>query len=89
MSVYKDNRTGSYCYRFMYKGVLYHRCFKGAKRDEVASYETIARSELIKGNYDIASQKEYHITEIFDDYKQYAYNKYTRPEDAIKIVVFY
>ena len=39
MSVYKDKRTNSWCYKFIYKGVQYHRCFKGATKDEVIGFE--------------------------------------------------
>ena len=57
MSVYKDKRTGSWCYKFIYKGVQYHRCFKDSTKDEVVGYECVAKSELRKSHYDIAADK--------------------------------
>ena len=87
MSVYKDTRTGNYCYKFKHGGVQYHRCFKGLKQSEVESLEYIARSELIKHKYDIsANNKVIMLSELLDDYKSYVKNTYSRPDEAIFIV---
>lgn len=83
MSVSKDKKTGYYQYEFMYKGVRYHRRFKGAKYDEVIGYEAIAISELRKSGYDITQERHnYMLSEIIEDFKTYADNNYTRPEEA-------
>ncbi|HSA07321.1 MAG TPA: site-specific integrase [Candidatus Gastranaerophilales bacterium] len=82
MSVYKDKRTNSWCYKFIYSGVQYHRCFKGATKDEVIGFECIAKSELRKSNYDIASDRHnYTLSQIIAEYKEYRANNYARPEE--------
>lgn len=87
MSVYKDKKTGHYCYKFMYKGVQYHKSFKDASFNEVNDFELIAKSELRKSGYDITKQRyDIPFSEILEDYKLYAKNTYTRPEEAIDIV---
>lgn len=87
MSVTKDKKNGYWQYEFMYKGVRYHRRFKGATHDEVVGYETVARSELRKSGYDIASENRvYMLSEIIADYKAYADNNYTRPKEAKRII---
>jgi len=84
MTVYKDKRTGNYCYRFALNGVRYHRCFKTLKEKEVEALETVAKSELIKTGYDISQNIKYSLSELIEDYKKYADNNYSRPEDAKK-----
>ena len=87
MTIYKDKRNGHYCYKFVYKGIQYHKCFKDACYDDVADYELIAKSELRKTGYDITKHRfDVTLSEIIEDYKIYAQNTYTRPEEAIKIV---
>lgn len=87
MTVYKDSRNGHYCYKFKYKGVQYHKCFKDAKYQDVVDYELIAKSELRKSGYDITKQRyDVMLSELIEDYKLYAENNYTRPKDAIRIV---
>lgn len=87
MSVYKDKRTGSWCYKFIYKGVQYHRCFKDSTKDEVVGYECIAKSELRKANYDIAADKHnYTLSQLIAEYKEYCANNYTRPNDFDYVV---
>jgi len=82
MSVYKDKRTGSWCYKFIYQGVQYHRCFKDANKDEVIGFECIAKSELRKSNYDITAEKHnYTLSQIITEYKEYRANNYARPEE--------
>ena len=82
MSVYKDKRTNSWCYKFIYKGVQYHRCFKGATKDEVIGFESIAKSELRKSNYDIASDNHnYTLSQIIAEYKEFRAYNYARPEE--------
>jgi len=82
MSVYKDKRTGSWCYKFVYQGVQYHRCFKNANKDEVLGFEIIAKSELRKSNYDISTQKHnYTLSQIIAEYKEYRENNYARPSE--------
>lgn len=82
MSVYKDKRTNSWCYKFVYKGVQYHRCFKGATKDDVIGFECVAKSELRKSNYDIASDKHnYTLSQIIAEYKEFRANNYARPEE--------
>ena len=87
MTVYKDKRNGHYCYKFVYKGIQYHKCFKDVSLDEVKEFELIAKSELCKSGYDITKQRyDVMLSEIIEDYKIFAKNTYTRPDDAIKIV---
>lgn len=87
MSVSKDKRTGYWQYEFMYKGVRYHRNFKGASYDEVVGFETIAKSELRKSGYDITKDRhDYMLSEIIQDFKVYADNNYTRPHEAKFII---
>lgn len=82
MSVYKDKRTNSWCYKFVYKWVQYHRCFKGATKDEVIGFECVAKSELRKSNYDIASDNHnYTLSQIIAEYKEFRANNYARPEE--------
>lgn len=86
MSVYKD-KTGHYQYAFMYNGVRYHRRFKDATYEEVVAFETVAKSELIKSGYDITKDRHnIMLSEIINDYKIYANNNYSRPDEAIGIV---
>lgn len=88
MTVTRDKKNGYYQYEFMYRGVRYHRRFKDATRDEVIGYETIAKAELRKSGYDIAAEN-YHVytlSEIMEDYKQYADDVYASPKEA-KVVV--
>ncbi len=91
MSVSKDIKTGYYQYNFMYKGVRYHRRFKGATYDEVAGYESIAKAELRKTGYDIAADnKLVMLSEIIKDFKLYADNNYSDSTNAKRIVdIFY
>ena len=87
MSVSKDKKTGYYQYEFMYKGVRYHRRFKDASYDDVIGFESIARSELRKSGYDIAKDRhDYMLSEIVQDFKIYADNNYTRPDEAKFII---
>ena len=90
MTVYQDKRTGSWCYRFKKDNILYHRCFKDATRDDVVQFEIVAKSELIKSKYDIASEnKFYALREIMDDYENYIRNAYSREdniESAIRVI---
>ena len=87
MSVSKDKKTGYWQYEFMYKGVRYHRRFKDAKHDEVVGFETVAKSELRKSGYDITQDRhDYMLSEIVEDFKQYADNNYTRPKEAKLII---
>lgn len=87
MTVYRDKRNGHYGYKFVYKGVQYHKCFKDASYDDVLSFELVAKSELRKSGYDITKQRfDVPFSEIFEDYKIYARNTYTRADEAIKIV---
>jgi len=82
MSVYKDKRTNSWCYKFIYGGVQYHRCFKGAAKDEVVGFECISKSELRKSNYDIASDRHnYTLSQIIAEYKAYRENNYANPKE--------
>lgn len=84
MSVRKDKKTDNYYYEFMYRGVRYHRNFKVLSYDEVKNLETIARSELLKSNYDIASDNtQYTLSEITVDYEEYANNNLSRAKEAI------
>lgn len=86
MSVSK-NKQGYWQYNFMYKGVRYHRNFKDASYDEVLGYEAVAKSELRKSGYDIAKDRHnYMLSEIIADFKEYAHNNYTRPEEAVFVV---
>jgi len=91
MSVSKDKRTGHYGYNFMYQGVRYHRNFKDATFEEVAQFETVARSELIKTGYDITKDnKTYTLSELITDFKIYVDNNYTETKNAKRIVdIFY
>lgn len=87
MSVSKDKNTGNYQYNFMYKGVRYHRNFKDASYDEVVGFELIAKSELRKSGYDISKDRhDYMLSELVQDFKEYAENNYTRPHEAMFIV---
>lgn len=86
MSVTKDKATGYWSYNFMYKGVRYHRRFKNASFDEVVGFEAIARAELRKSGYDITEAKIYMLSEIVQDFKAYADNNYTRPDEAKLII---
>ena len=87
MTVYKDKRTGSWCYKFIYQGVQYHKCFKEASYDEVIGYECVAKSELRKSNYDIAQDKHnYTLSQIIEDYKAYRGNNYSRPKEFDYVV---
>ena len=86
MSVSRDKATGYWSYNFMYKGVRYHRRFKSASYDEVVGYEAIARAELRKSGYDITEAKTYMLSEIIQDFKDYADNNYTRPKEAKLII---
>lgn len=91
MSVSKNKKTGNWQYEFMYKGVRYHRNFKDASYDEVVGYEAIAKAELRKARYDIASEnKVCALSEIINDFKKYADNNYSSSENAKRIVdIFY
>jgi len=91
MSVSKNKTTGYWQYEFMYKGVRYHRNFKNASYDEVAGYEAIAKAELRKTGYDIASEnKVCTLSEIISDFKKYADNNYADSVNAKRIVdIFY
>ena len=83
MSVSK-NKQGNWQYNFMYKGVRYHRNFKAASYDEVLGYEAVAKSELRKSGYDIAKDRhDYMLSEIVADFREYAYNNYTRPAEGV------
>lgn len=87
MSVNKDKKTGYWQYNFMYRGVRYHRRFKDASHDEVVGFESIAKAELRKLGYDIAANNKIAmLSEIIDDYKVYADNTYSRPDEAKLIV---
>ena len=87
MSVSKNKETGYWQYNFMFKGVRYHRNFKDASYDEVVGYEAIAKAELRKTGYDIAKDNRYYmLSDIIKDYKDYANNYYSRPDEAIQIV---
>ncbi len=87
MSVSKDKKTGNWQYNFMYKGVRYHRRFKDASHDEVVGFEAIAKSELRKTGYDIASEnKIYTLSQIIEDYYEYIKNNYTNPENAQVVI---
>ena len=86
MSVSKDKRTGHWSYNFMYNGVRYHRNFKESSYEDVVGYEAIARAELRKSGYNITDNKVYSLSEIISDFKIYADNNYTRPEEAKLIV---
>ena len=87
MSVSKNKVTGYWQYEFMYKGVRYHRNFKDASYDEVVGFESIAKAELRKTGYDIAKDNRYYmLSDIIKDYKDYANNYYSRPDEAIQIV---
>ena len=91
MSVSRDNKSGYYQYAFMYKGVRYHRRFKNASYEEVLTYETIAKAELRKSGYDISSNtKVYALSEIINDFKKYADNNYSDPDNAKRVAdMFY
>ena len=84
MSVSKDKNTGNWGYNFMHKGVRYHRNFKDFSKEKVEELESIAKSELIKNNYDIASENQPNaLSEIVADYEEYAKNNLTRANEAI------
>ena len=87
MTVRKDKNTGSWGYEFMYKGIRYHRNFKGASKPEVIGYENIARAELRKKGYDIAADNHLRpLSEIINDYKEFAKNKYVDPTNALIVI---
>lgn len=86
MTVYKDKRTGNYCYKFVYNRVQYHRCFKGLKEKEVEALESVARGELVKTGYDISQNVQYSLSELIEDYAEYANNNYSKPKEALFIV---
>lgn len=87
MTVKQNKTTGSWEYSFMYKGLRYHRCFKGATKKEVATYEAIAKSELIKNQYDIARQNTIStVSEIIEDYKADVDIRCSRPKEA-KVII--
>lgn len=91
MSVSRDKKTGHWSYNFMFNGVRYHRNFKEASYDDVVGYEAIARAELRKSGYDIATDnKVCPLSEIVQDFKVYAENNYSDPINAKRIVdIFY
>lgn len=87
MPVSKDKKTGSWGYNFMHHGVRFHRNFKGATRDEVIGYESIARAMLRQKQYDIAAEnRQYMLSEIVSDYKTFTEISSSRSHEA-KIVI--
>ena len=77
MSVYKDKRTGNWCFKFVKNGVQYHRCFKGASQDEVIGYEARLRSDLLQGKYEILdNQKDVTLASLISEYKDYCRTNY-------------
>ncbi len=84
MSVYKDKRTGTWCYKFVKDGVQYHKCFKGADKYEVIAYEAALRVEIERNERDFKLEKIKYkkLSEIIQDYKSYKQTNYTRPNDG-------
>lgn len=77
MSVYKDKRTGNWCFKFVKNGVQYHRCFKGATQDEVINYEARLRSDLLQGKYEILNnKKDVTLASLISEYKDYCTTNY-------------
>lgn len=87
MSVYKDKRTGSWCYKFKRKGVQYHRCFKGASKEDVLNFEARLKSDLLQNKYDILdATKEVTLSQIIKEYEDYREVNYKRPKEFDYVV---
>ncbi len=84
MSVYKDKRTGNWCFKFVKNGIQYHKCFKGADKYEVIAYEAALRVEIERSEHDfkIEKIKPKKLSELIQEYKKYKLTNYTRPNDG-------
>lgn len=81
MSVYKDKRTGNWCFKFVKNGIQYHRCFKGADKYEVIAYEAALRVEIERSEHQFKVEKikPKKLLDIINEYKEYKKANYTAP----------
>ena len=80
MSVFK-HKNGYYGYNFMYRGKRYCKTFKGESKENVAKLEIVHKSELIKNRYDITQTKDYFLSDLIKDHREYALAHYARPNE--------
>jgi hypothetical protein len=89
MSVYKDKRTNSWCYKFVKNGVQYHRCFKGSSKEDVLDFEARLKSDLLQNKYDILDPtKDVTLLQIIKEYKEYREVNYRRPKEIMLLIIF-
>lgn len=91
MSVYKDKRTGNWCFKFVKNGVQYHRCFSGASQDEVIGYEARLRSDLLQGKYGLLDNtKDVTLSTLIKEYKEYSETNYVNSTNFFYVLdIFY
>lgn len=76
MSIYKDKRTGSWCYKFVKDGIQYHKCFKGVEKREVEDFETRLKSDILQNKYDIHKKNNKSLKQAAEEYKEYCKTNY-------------